>query len=248
MSDPHRQLSVLRLIIAMNTGATAEIEELLAKNPGLARDKLDGNERTSLHHATDWPGHKPTVARSIELLVASGADVHAVFPHPEGGSAETPLHFAASSNDVEALDALLDAGADIDAVGGVIQDCAPFEEAVIFQHYAAASRLLERGAQTYLAGIAALNRLDLVGDFFDRDGKLRTDVGRLPNWNVFPPSQVVLDRALQFACSAGHLEMAQFIHARGGDPASISPVNTTPLDGAMKGEHHDVVAWLLALG
>jgi uncharacterized protein len=34
-----------------------------------------------------------------------------------GPHTETPLHWAASSDDVEVLDALLDAGADIDAKG-----------------------------------------------------------------------------------------------------------------------------------
>ena len=37
-----------------------------------------------------------------------------------GSHNETPLHWAASSNDVAVADALIDAGADIEAAGGVI--------------------------------------------------------------------------------------------------------------------------------
>lgn len=51
--------------------------------------------RTLLHVATDWPGHAPRVAETI-------------WAH-----AETPLHWAASSDDVEAGDALRDLGADL---------------------------------------------------------------------------------------------------------------------------------------
>jgi ankyrin repeat protein len=48
----------------------------------------------------------------VAALVAAGADVHARFTGPH---TETPLHWAASSDDVGVLDALLDAGADIEA-------------------------------------------------------------------------------------------------------------------------------------
>jgi len=59
-----------------------------------------------LHVATDWPGHFPHVSASIAALVEAGADVNARFHGPHE---ETPLHWAASSADVAALDALLDA-------------------------------------------------------------------------------------------------------------------------------------------
>ncbi len=62
--------------------------------------------RTLLHVATDWPGHFPHVSASIVALVEAGADVNARFHGPHE---ETPLHWAASSDDVAALDALLDA-------------------------------------------------------------------------------------------------------------------------------------------
>ena len=70
-----------------------------------------------LHVATDWPGHYPNGPQVIAVLVDAGAEVGTRFTGPH---AETPLHWAASSDDVSALDALLDRGADIEADGAVI--------------------------------------------------------------------------------------------------------------------------------
>ena len=92
--------------------------------PGLAVARVgnDRESRTLLHVATDWPGHFPNGAATVAALVRAGADVNARFV---GAHCETPLHWAASSDDVEILDALLDAGADIDADGAVIADGTP---------------------------------------------------------------------------------------------------------------------------
>src|SRR4029077_7396978 len=115
---------------------------LLNANPGLASGRIldrKGCGRTLLHVATDWPGNFPRVAETVAALVAAGADPGAQF---EGGShAETPLHWAASSDDLAALNALLDAGADIEAPGAVIGGGTPLADAVAFGQWQAARRL-----------------------------------------------------------------------------------------------------------
>ena len=235
------------VVAAIREGDTELLAAILEEEPGLALERVA--DRSMLHHATDWPGHWPNVARSISLLVAAGADVDAVFPHPDDPMKvrETPLHWGASSGDVAAIDALLDAGAAIDPLGGIFGGCTPFEEAVIFEKYAAASRLLERGAACYLPGAAALGRMDLVRGHFDDQGCVRSDVGVLPHWEALPPAQVLLDRAFQFACRAGHLTIAMFLRERGANPTATTPANTTALDEARKNEHEDIVAWLADL-
>src|SRR5690349_3780860 len=115
--------------------------------------------RSLLHVATDWPGHFPNVAATIEALVNAGADVDARFTGPHN---ETPLHWAASSDDVAALDALLDAGADIEARGAVIGGGTPISDAAAFGQWNAARRLLGRGARTTLWQAAALGLRDRV--------------------------------------------------------------------------------------
>ena len=100
--------------------------------------------RTLLHIATDWPGHFPNTAATIRLLIAHGANVHESFSGPHS---ETPLHWAASNNDLAALDALLDAGADIEASGGLIGNGTALADAVAFGQWDAARRLISRGAR-----------------------------------------------------------------------------------------------------
>jgi ankyrin repeat protein len=138
-----------KVIEVIQSGDAAALTALLHEHPtlGAARigDPERGQLRTLLHIVTDWPGHFPDAAGKIAALVAAGADVNARFTGPHG---ETPLHWAASSDDVEALDALLDAGADIEADGAVIGDGTPIADAVAFGQWKAARRLLERGALT----------------------------------------------------------------------------------------------------
>jgi ankyrin repeat protein len=55
----------------------------------------------------------------VAVLVAAGADPNAP-GLPGDGHQETPLHWAASNDDVELVDALLDFGASVDAPGSVI--------------------------------------------------------------------------------------------------------------------------------
>ena len=109
-------------------------------------------ERSLLHIATDWPGHYPNGPAVVATLVRAGADVNAKFV---GSHAETPLHWAASSNDVAVLDALIDAGANIEAAGGVIGGGSPLADARGFGQWDAARRLVARGARTTLTDAAA---------------------------------------------------------------------------------------------
>jgi ankyrin repeat protein len=234
-----------QLVLAIITGETDTVGSLLAAAPDLANQRLPGNDRSMLHYATDWPGHYPDVATSIALLIEAGADPDVAMPPGDSpGVAETPLHWAASSNDVAAVRALLDAGATVDALGGIFGGCTPYVEAVIFEKYGAAQLLLDRGATDWLPGAAALGHADMVAGFFDDDGNLRGDVGRLPHDDIPPTAPVFLDRAFQFACRAGHLDIAKFLLARGADPAAISPANTSAREMAEANEHDATVRWL----
>lgn len=236
-----------QLADAVSAGDAATVQTLLAQRPELSLATVADNPRSMLHYATDWPGHRPNVGRIIELLIAAGADPQATIPGDSDDVAETPLHWAASVDDVEAIDALLAGGAEVDPLGGIFGGCTPFEEAIIFEKYTAAARLLEHGATWYLPGAAALNRMDLVAVCFDANGQPLPDVGNLPHWRQRPEEQVILDRAFQFACRAGHLEAARYLHERGADPKSLTPVGTSALDEADKNQHRHVIDWLSTL-
>src|SRR5580704_11692269 len=81
---------------------------------------------------------------------------------------ETPLHWAASSDDIDALDALLDLGADIESPGSVIGGGAPLSDAVAFGGWRAARRLIERGARSTIWQSAALGLLGGLREHFKR--------------------------------------------------------------------------------
>ena len=220
---------------AIRSGDVAGLRRLLDAHPGLARVELGGDgpcemSRTLLHVVTDWPGHFPNGAETVAVLVDAGADVNARFTGPH---TETPLHWAASSDDVEVLDALLDAGADIEADGAVIGGGTPMADATAFGQWKAARRLLERGASTTMWEAAALGLPDRVEACFASDP---------------PPSRPDITAAFWGACHGGHRDVAELLLARGADPNWVGWDDLTPLDTAQRSNADDVVDWLRSIG
>ncbi len=83
-----------------------------------------------------------------------------------GPHTQTPLHLGASCDDIEVLNALLDAGADIEAAGAVIAGGTPLDDAVAFGQWHAARQLVERGAKSRLWHAAALGLMDDLREYF----------------------------------------------------------------------------------
>ena len=145
-------------VAAIRAGDAAALERLLAADPELATARV--GPRTLLHVATDWPGGLPRVVDTIRVLAAAGAELDAPFDGPQHD--ETPLHWAASADDVAAIDALLDAGANLDARGGVIGGGTPLTDATAFGQWQAARRLVGRGADPSWVGWDELTPLDVA--------------------------------------------------------------------------------------
>ncbi|MFI7679140.1 ankyrin repeat domain-containing protein [Actinophytocola sp. NPDC049390] len=225
---------------AVHAGDVGALRALLAEHPGLATARLreragDGTEcaRTLLHVVTDWPGHFPHGPATVVALVEAGADVDARF---EGAHRETPLHWAASCDDVAVLDALLDAGADIDATGAVIGGGTPLSDATAFAQWDAAFRLVERGAATTLFTAATLGLQDRVTAYFAAPA---------------PPPRDGVNAAFWGACHGGRLPTAQYLADQGADVNWIAPWEpATPLDAAQRTnpDADDLIGWLRARG
>ncbi|TKR33232.1 ankyrin repeat domain-containing protein [Luteimonas gilva] len=223
---------------AIQAGDAAALRRLLADNPGLATARIvsDGTncgrgERSLLHIATDWPGHFPRVAETIAELVRAGADVDARFA---GAHAETALHWAASCDDVAALDALLDAGADIEAPGAVIGGGTPLADARAFRQWKAAARLVERGAKTNIVDEATMGLLDRIRARFETSP---------------PPEAEDISCAFWGACHGDRRECAEYLLDRGAELnwiASWEPM--TPLDAALRSDAGDLADWLRGRG
>lgn len=165
---------VARFEALVRSGDVEALAGLLADHPELAIERHgdDAMSRTALHVATDWPGHWPRVRETIALLVRAGAPVDGRFAGPHR---ETPLHWAASGDDIDAIDALLDAGADIEADGAVLTDGTPLADAVVFAQWHAARRLVERGARMTLWQAAALDETATLAELL-AEGRPAADV------------------------------------------------------------------------
>ncbi|WP_250036881.1 ankyrin repeat domain-containing protein [Paractinoplanes maris] len=220
---------------AIRGGQVAALRRLLTEHPGLATARLGdpdgGMSRTLLHVVTDWPGHHPDGPATVAVLVEAGADVNARFTGPH---TETPLHWAASCDDVAVLDALLDAGAEIDAPGAVIGGGTPLDDATAFAQWRAARRLVERGARTTLWHAATLGLSDRWPAYFTGDTR---------------PAADELNGALWGACHGGQQRAAQFLLEHGADLDWIPPwEHLTPLDAAVRHGDPALIAWLRARG
>jgi uncharacterized protein len=226
----------IAVVEAIHTGDVERLRELLADNPGLAQERLgdddpDGMSRSLLHVATDWPGNFPNVAATIATLVAAGADVNARFAGPH---TETPLHWAASSDDVDALDALVAAGADLEATGAVIAGGTPLTDAVAFGQWRVARRLVEHGAEPTFREAAGLGHLDAVERACGSDP---------------PPSRDELTQALWYACHGGQRATAELLLEQGADLNWVSTWDQlTPLDAAERSDAHELARWLRSRG
>jgi hypothetical protein len=225
----------VRVVDALQTGNVAALRQMLTETPSLATARLGSDERgwsrTLLHIATDWPGHFPNTAAMIIALIEAGADVNAQFIGPH---AETPLHWAASNNDIEALDVLIDLGADIEAPGGVIGNGPPLADATAFGQWDAARRLVERGAKTTLWDAASLGLLDRVESL----------LATAPR-----PAQAELNAAFWGACHGGQRRTAEYLLTKGADINWIPRwERKTPLDAARRSLANELVDWMLPLG
>lgn len=223
----HDDPRAVEVTAALHDGDLTTLRHLLAGNAGLATARIvdeHGGGRTLLHVLTDWPARRPRGARAVALLVEAGADVNARF---EGSHRETPLHWAASADDIEVLDALLDAGADINADGAVIGGGTPLADARAFAQWRAAHRLVERGAAVTLTDAATLGLTDRLDALLT--GATPEDVN-IAFWG---------------ACHGGRRECAERLLALGADVHWLPPWEpVTPADAAARNDFHDLATWL----
>jgi len=220
---------------AIRTGDLASLRRQLTERPGLASDRIvdaEGTSRTPLHVVTDWPGYWPNGPEVVQLLVEAGADLDAVV---DGGSSpETPLHWAASSDDVEVAAALIDAGANIEAPGASIAGGGPIDDAVGYGFWHVARLLVARGARVdSLWQAAALGQTDRVEQLLDG------------------AQQDELDEALWQACHGGQRRTAEYLLGKGANIDAVPGYSSeSALDiAASLGTRRDMmITWLRELG
>jgi uncharacterized protein len=229
----------VRLRLAVHSGDVEAIQRMLHDDPALAVVRLGAPDRgsaTPLHLVTDWPGYFPNGPQIVRLLIEAGADPNALTtghnPEPGPGS-ETPLHHAASSDDVDVAGALIDGGADLEVPGGSIGT--PLDNAVGYGCWHVARLLESRGARVdkawHAAALGMLDRLDAIV------------TGGL--------SAEAVSQAFWQACAAGQRRAAEYLLARGAD-LNWEPdyAHGTPLDAAtgLGTRQENVITWLRERG
>ena len=215
---------------AIKTGDIFAVEQLLAGRLTLASEPIagrNGGTRTPLHIVADWPGYFPNGPAIVTILIQAGADPDA--RTTGGANPETPLHWAASSDDADVAEALINGGADPEAPGGSIGT--PLDNAVGYGGWHVARLLVQRGARvTKLWHAAALGVLPRVEELL-----------------AAGPGPDEINEAFWQACHGGQRRAAELLLGRGAD------INTTPgyasetpaeIAASLDTRRENLVAWL----
>jgi hypothetical protein len=219
---------------AIKAGNLETLRGLLAADPSLATCRLGGpaRGRTPLHVVTDWPGFVPNGPQIAQLLIDAGADVNA---RGSDGTGETPLHWAASSDDADVAQVLIDAGADVNAADGSIGTV--LDNAVGYGCWNVARLLVGRGATVDKLWLAA--GLGLSQRLQELLAQPATSTAELIN------------QAFWHACAGGQRRAADLLLQRGAD-LTFTPEygHGTVLDVARNygTQQSNLIDWLEQIG
>lgn len=248
-------------IAAIKTGNVEKLRELVAADPSLATSRSSVSHPTLLQCLVLEAKDKPNAREMAEVLIAAGADVH------------EPLGAAASINNRAVGELLIERGAAVDGTGG----WSPLEEALYWNNQDVISLLLERGAEIKnLRTAAGLGRTDLIESYFNEDGALKPEAGKI-NWpwggletiaasnndasgqktladrvkSWSQDQQGIVNNAFVYACMHGHIEAAKLLLAKGAEinvvPGGFDYAGTGLHYAALNG-HRAMVQFLLDQG
>src|SRR5258706_8022100 len=245
-------------IAAIKSGDIDALRSLLAKDPGLATARSSTSHPTLLQCLALDALLVPNQIEMARLLVDAGAEING------------PMVAAASINNVAIAALLLDCGAAIDGAGS----WSPLEEALYWNNREAIELLLARGASIHnLRLAAALGRIDLIESYFDADGTLKPQAGRIDwpfgeldksnlagpikaeleakvaQWSNDP--QNIIDNAFVYACMHNQIDAARLLLQKGAQIDAIPPgfdYSGTGLHYAALNGHQPAVEFLIEQG
>ena len=229
---------------AIHDGNLDQFESLLAGDPGLATARSRCSHPTLLQCLVLTISEHPHLERSIGGLAAGG------------GELTDPLTAACGVDNVRAVAALLELGANIEGNG----KWSPLEEALYWGSRKALDLLLSRGAAIdSLRKAAGVGRTDYIDRCFTESGELTKAAGFV-RWPWFdkpiPDSirfdrQQIVDNALVYAGAWCRIEAANVLLGRGANvnarPAGFD-FTGTPLHYAALNGRWKMTAFLLEHG
>jgi len=243
---------------AIKSGDIDALRSLLVKNSDLATARSSTSHPTLLQCLALDALLVPNQIEMARLLVDAGAEING------------PMVAAASINNVAIAALLLDCGAAIDGAGS----WSPLEEALYWNNRETIELLLARGASIHnLRLAAALGRIDLIESFFDADGTLKPEAGRIDwpfgeldksnltgpikaeleakvaQWSNDP--QNIIDNAFVYACMHNQIDAARLLLQKGAQIDAIPPgfdYSGTGLHYAALNGHQPTVEFLIEQG
>jgi ankyrin repeat protein len=245
-------------INAIKTGDIDTLNSLIREEPTLATDRSSRSHPTLLQCLVLDAVHVPNKLEMAKVLIDAGADI------------DEPLVACASIDNVQVAEFLLDSGAKIDGTGG----WSPLEEALYWGNRGVIQLLLARGARVQnLRTAAGLGRMDLIQNFFNSDGGLKPEAGKIDwpfgelqksnldckikeelqakvdNWSNLPID--IINNAFVYACMGNHIEAAKFLLEKGAEinaiPQGFDYAGTGLHYAALRG-HRAMVDFLLDQG
>lgn len=235
-------------VAAIRAGDLSKLKVLISDDPPLATARSSTSHPTLLQCLVLDGANLSNKIAMAQVLIDKGADI------------DGALASAASIDNVEAAEALLDAGAKVDGVG-----CwTPLEEALYWRNQRVTDLLLKRGASVHNLRIAAgLGKVDLIESFFNPDGSLKPEAGRIdwpfgdlpcveqPEAEQSAERQNIINNAFIYACAHNRLEAARLLMQNGAEINAIPPgfdYAGTALHNAALHGHREMVEFLIAAG
>ena len=246
---------------AIHAGDLEKFTTLVAADPSLVTSRSTKSHPTLLQAVVLDGKDKPHNVEMVQVLIDAGAELN------------EPLVAAASMDNRAAAELLLDHGAAIDGTGG----WSPLEEALYWNNRSVLALLIERGAKVKnLRTAAGLGRTDLIENYFNADGSLKPEAGKI-NWpwgdldtiatsnsdiagkqslanrvNAWSQDrQGIVNNAFVYACMHGHVEAAKLLLEKGAEinvvPGGFDYAGTGLHYAALNG-HRSMAEFLLAHG
>lgn len=238
-----------------------QFRSLIAEDPSLATTRSTRSHPTLLQCVVLEGKGRPNNVQMVKILIDAGAELN------------EPLGATASIDNRAAAELLLEHGAAIEGTGG----WSPLEEALYWNSRNVIALLLERGAKVQnLRTAAALGRTDLIENYFNADGTLKPEAGKI-NWpwgdldviaNSNHPSkgkqslsdrvnswsqdrQGIINNAFVYASMHGHIDAAKLLLEKGAQinvvPGGFDYAGTGLHYAALNG-HRAMVEFLLSHG
>lgn len=228
-------------VTAVKSGDLEKFKAAVAGDPTLATARSTCSHPTLLQCVVLDGKDQPHNVEMAQILIDAGAELI------------EPFGATASMDNRACAELLLEHGAAIDGTGG----WSPLEEALYWNSRDVLALLVERGAKVQnLRTAAGLGRTDLIESYFNTDGTLKPEAGKVNSpwgerlqWSQ--DQRAIVNNAFVFACMHGHIDAAKTLLEKGAEinviPGGFDFAGTGLHYAALNG-HRPMVEYLLAHG